>query len=131
MLLLRFPSLLPSSVPDLEEAVPGAGGNSHAVCRHPQAAHSVVVARKDSWGGGKKRAQKKKWGLGEMKVLTVLGTRVVGLYPHLCASRCLLPHDMVQSVHGYYQQRRRKTFAHGIEPPTVGLGKEQPSWGAQ
>lgn len=66
-----------------------------------------------------------------MKVLTVLGTRVVGLYPHLCASRCLLLHDMVQSVHGYYQQRRRKTFAHGIEPPTVGLGKEQPSWGAQ
>jgi len=40
-----------SSVPNLEEAVPGAGGNGHAVCCHPQAAHSVVMARKDSYGG--------------------------------------------------------------------------------
>lgn len=51
MLPLLFPSLLPSSVPNLEEAVPGASGNSHAICRHPQAAHSVVMARKDSYGG--------------------------------------------------------------------------------
>uniref|UniRef100_A0A8C3ULY9 CDCA3 protein n=1 Tax=Catharus ustulatus TaxID=91951 RepID=A0A8C3ULY9_CATUS len=51
VLLLLFPSLLASSVPNLEETVPGARGNSHAICCHSQAAHSVVVARKDSCGG--------------------------------------------------------------------------------
>uniref|UniRef100_A0A8D2NHJ9 CDCA3 protein n=1 Tax=Zonotrichia albicollis TaxID=44394 RepID=A0A8D2NHJ9_ZONAL len=50
VLPLLLPSLLPSSVPDLEETVPGASGNSHAIRRHPQAAHSVVVPRKDSCG---------------------------------------------------------------------------------
>lgn len=46
------------SVPNLEEAVPGAGGNSHAICCHPQAAHSVVMARKDSYGGKEERSGK-------------------------------------------------------------------------
>lgn len=57
VLLLLFPSLPASSVPNLEEAVPGASGNSHAVRRHPQAAHSVVVARKDSCGGKEERSR--------------------------------------------------------------------------
>lgn len=59
VLPLLSPSLLPSSVPNLEEAVPGAGGNGHAVCRHPQAAHSVVMARKDSWGGERREVRKR------------------------------------------------------------------------
>lgn len=58
VLPLLSPSLLPSSVPNLEEAVPRAGGNGHAVCRHPQAAHSVVMARKDSYGGKEERSGK-------------------------------------------------------------------------
>lgn len=33
-----------SSVPDLEEAVPGACGHGHAVVGHAQAAHAVVMA---------------------------------------------------------------------------------------
>uniref|UniRef100_A0A8C5U664 CDCA3 protein n=1 Tax=Malurus cyaneus samueli TaxID=2593467 RepID=A0A8C5U664_9PASS len=45
-----------SSVPNLEEAVPGASGNSHAIRCHPQAAHSVVVARKDSCGRKEERS---------------------------------------------------------------------------
>lgn len=36
----------PSSVPDFEEAVPGSRCYSHAVLRHTQAAHSVVMASK-------------------------------------------------------------------------------------
>lgn len=32
-------------VPDPEETVPGAGGHGHAVLRHAQAGHPVVVAR--------------------------------------------------------------------------------------
>lgn len=56
VLLLLIPFLLLSSVPNLEETVPGASGNSHAIRRHPQAAHSVVVARKDSCGGKEERS---------------------------------------------------------------------------
>lgn len=48
MLPLFFLSPLLSLVPNLEEAVPGASGNSHAICCNAQAAHPVVVARKDS-----------------------------------------------------------------------------------
>lgn len=48
VLPLFFPSPLLSLVPNLEEAVPGASGNSHAICCNPQAAHSIVMARKDS-----------------------------------------------------------------------------------
>lgn len=34
-------------VPDLEEAVPGSGGDRHAVLGDPQAAHAVVVSSQD------------------------------------------------------------------------------------
>lgn len=52
-----LPALLPpaliqlkaGSVPDFQEAVPGAGGYSHAVVRHAQAADPVVVASEDPW----------------------------------------------------------------------------------
>lgn len=64
VLLLLFPSLLASSVPNLEETVPGASGNSHAIRRHSQAAHSVVVTRKDSCGGKEEPTDKTKIGWG-------------------------------------------------------------------
>lgn len=35
-------------VPDLEEGVPGACGHSHAIISDPKAAHTVVVASKDT-----------------------------------------------------------------------------------
>ncbi len=39
---------LPLLVPDFEEAVPGPCADRHAVFRHAQAAHAVVVAGEDS-----------------------------------------------------------------------------------
>ncbi len=36
------------SVPDLKEAVPGPGGHRHAVIRHTQTAHTIVMAGQDS-----------------------------------------------------------------------------------
>ncbi len=36
------------SVPDLKEAIPGPSGHRHAVIRHTQAAHTIVMAGKDS-----------------------------------------------------------------------------------
>jgi hypothetical protein len=35
-------------VPDPQEAVPGSRGDGHAILRHSQAAHSIVVAREDT-----------------------------------------------------------------------------------
>uniref|UniRef100_A0A674IQW2 Cell division cycle associated 3 n=1 Tax=Terrapene triunguis TaxID=2587831 RepID=A0A674IQW2_9SAUR len=36
-----------SSVPNLEEAVPGASSHGHAICCHPQTAHPVVMTGED------------------------------------------------------------------------------------
>lgn len=113
VLLLCFPSLLLSSIPDLEEAVPGASGNSHTVCCHPEAAHSVVVARKDSCEGRKKRGQEEKQGLGEMKLLNVLRTCIVGCVPApLCA---------VCSCTTFWNQSmvNKSIYAWHIKPPPM------------
>ena len=45
---LSFSFFLPLLVPDFEEAVPGPCADRHAVFRHAQAAHAVVVAGQDS-----------------------------------------------------------------------------------
>lgn len=39
-----------ASVPDLQEAVPGAGGHGHAVVSDAQAAHAVVMAGQHACG---------------------------------------------------------------------------------
>lgn len=44
------PSRVGRLVPDLEEGVPGACGHGHPVICDPKAAHTVIVARKDTWG---------------------------------------------------------------------------------
>ena len=36
-------------IPYFQEAVPGAGGHRHAVLCHAQAAHTIVVARQNSF----------------------------------------------------------------------------------
>ena len=43
-----FKSHLFLSVPNLEEGIPGTGGNRHPVLSHAQAAHAVVVASEDA-----------------------------------------------------------------------------------
>ena len=38
-----------SLVPDLKQAIPGAGRNGHAILRHSQTAHTIIVASENAY----------------------------------------------------------------------------------
>lgn len=125
MLPLLFPSLLLASVPNLEEAVPGASGNSHAICCHPQAAHSVVMARKDSYGGEEERSGKE-MGCG-------IDERVDYTENMHCKLCTYTPVYSYTTCYDRYVANKNKhaeellCMAYNHHPP-IGLAKEQYSW---